>query len=158
VTLIALASQLGLDSLVVSIPLGLVARNWRERRDFAFALGTCDGLASWLGAHVSVPPAAVPHVPGPASLGCYLLLVFALGWLRRRTSRDATLFLLAAALSFDNFITSLATPDLGVGSALALGLSSTALALAGLAVGALIQGAGHAVERDDHAKVERHAG
>jgi len=139
----------GLDSFLVSIPLGAMELVPSRRRRLALAFGACDGLATGLGA--LLPLAGVRVFSGkmewiaPALMAGYGLSVIALGWRvgaespRGQGSRLA--FVLPAFLSLDNLVggsaSLMGTPE-NVAGAVVMGAISGALSLAGLAVGAAV--------------------
>jgi putative Mn2+ efflux pump MntP len=140
----------GLDSFLVSVPLGAMALSRARRRRLALAFGACDGLATGLGG--LLPLAGVRFFSGelewiaPTLIAVYGFYVMALGLQatchvsRGNASRLA--FALPVLLSLDNFIGGGASwinaPE-GVAGAVVMGAISGGMSLAGLAVGAILR-------------------
>ncbi len=139
----------GLDSFLVSVPLGAIELSPLRRRRLALSFGACDGLATGLGA--LLPLAGVrffiwePVWIAPALIAGYGLFVITLGL---GVSADGSggkggrlLFALPVLLSLDNFVggsaSSISAPEV-VAGAVELGAISGAMSLAGLAVGAML--------------------
>jgi putative Mn2+ efflux pump MntP len=139
----------GLDSFLVSIPLGAIELVPSRRRRLALAFGLCDGLGTGLGALLSL--AGARFFSGdlewiaPALIAGYGMYVMALGL---RVSAELSpgqgsrlAFALPVLLSLDNFIGGslswVSAPE-SVAGAIAMGAISGAMSLAGLAVGAAV--------------------
>ncbi len=138
---------LGLDSLLVSIPLGALDLPAARRRRLALAFGLCDGLAT--GAGASLRPSAFGALGadstwiGPALIAGYGLYVLALGWRagaavsRGRSGRLA--YALPVLLSLDNLVggaSGFAGPIETAVAAVTMGALSGGMSLLGMAVGA----------------------
>ena len=74
----------GLDSFLVSVPLGAMELSRSRRRRLAVAFGACDGLATGLGAVLPLAGwrffGADPDWIAPALIAAYGVYVLALGW------------------------------------------------------------------------------
>jgi len=145
-SLIAVGFLLGLDSFIVSVPLGTTQPSASYRRRLAFAFGLCDGLASLLGWAIGKAEwgTSLGHFEwlGPAAVGSYGLYVLGLAWHSRRLAERGAegwlAFGLPLFLSLDNLAAGVGaggSADSVVLVALAYGSLSGCLALLGLEVG-----------------------
>jgi putative Mn2+ efflux pump MntP len=127
---------LGLDSFLACAFIGMLSLSARERLRIASAFGVADALATLLGPGVghgllSYRPPDISSLEFTAIALCSIVLCGLSAFLFRTSRRPRSLLYLAPLLcSLDNLFAG-SPPD----SAALAGLSSTCLALAGLAVG-----------------------
>jgi hypothetical protein len=115
---------LGFDSLLAGLAIGPMLSSWRGWVVFVLLFGTCDGAATLLGASV---PHLAPALPTAALYAIAVALIIQ----GARRSR-AWLYAMPVLFSLDNLATGSAASD-----ALAVALSSGAMAGMGLALGGL---------------------
>ena len=148
-SLIAVGFLLGLDSFIVSVPLGTTRLSASYRRRLAFAFGLCDGLASFLGWAIGTAEWSTSlgrfEWLGPAAVGCYGLYVLGLARHSRRLAEGSAggwlAFGLPLCLSLDNLAAGVGaggSADSAVLVALAYGSLSGCLALLGLELGSAL--------------------
>ncbi len=147
--LFLLGLALGLDSLRVSMSLGLLGLGLVRQLQIALMFGLCDGFAPLVGLAVgrSLVEAIGPWTEyiGPLVIGGYGLYVV---YLARRSREEGRvmddrwmLFGLPLALSLDNLVTGIGLGVLGFPvffAALTIGVISCLMALAGLKLGNVI--------------------
>ena len=138
---------LGLDSFLVSVPLGAMDLSRSRRRRLALSFAVCDGLATGVGGFLPLAGIRTFHAEPswivPALVAGYGLYVLLLGW---RTSaavsrgRSGMLaFALPLLLSLDNIVSSSGAGGgvrESVGNAVAVGAVSGGMSLLGLMCGA----------------------
>lgn len=132
---------LGLDSFLVSVPLGATRLDAAQRRRLALAFAVCDGGASLLGWITGMAEwcnsLAFFEWLGPVAVGCYGIYALGLAWYGRRLAEAGPgrwmAISLPLCLSLDNLVTGVGTDASAIGwSALAAGAVSGCLALCGL--------------------------
>jgi hypothetical protein len=128
--LVFAAFLLGFDSFLAGLAIGPILSSWSARAWIVGLFGLCDGLALLLGT------AGLHLVPEPPAAALYLLGVV-LVILAARRSR-AWLYAMPVLFSLDNLAAAGSASD-----APALAVSSSAMAAAGLALGALGRHAAH---------------
>jgi hypothetical protein len=115
---------LGLDSFVAGAAIGPILASWSARAWLVTAFGVCDGLSTLLG---TAAPHLVPDLPSVMIYGIAVALIIQAA-LRSRT----WLYAVPILLSLDNLAAGRPASE-----ALALGLSSAAMAGLGLVLGGL---------------------
>lgn len=143
---LALGILIGVDNLRVSAGLGMLGLESRQRRGLAAAFGLCEALMPLLGLalgrFVRDVGGGVAESAGPMALGAagFLAIYGALrgrDWVVKGRGRWL-LWLLPLVLSADNLLAGaslVSLPVAPVAAALALGVISGLMALAGLALG-----------------------
>jgi hypothetical protein len=128
--LVLAAFLLGFDSFLAGLAIGPILSSWSARAWIVGLFGLCDSLASLLG---TAAPHLVPELPAAALylLGVVLVILAA------QRSR-AWLYAMPVLFSLDNLAAAGSASD-----APALAVSSSAMAAAGLALGALGRHAAH---------------
>jgi putative Mn2+ efflux pump MntP len=140
---------LGLDSFLVSVPLGATRLSARHRLRLAVAFALCDGLASFLGWVAGMAEWHASFEPlewlGPLAVGGYGFYVLNLAWHSRRLAESGAGGWLALGLplclSLDNLAAGLGSEESASSAALvalASGLISGCQSLIGLQLGAAI--------------------
>jgi putative Mn2+ efflux pump MntP len=149
-SLVVAGLLLGLDSFLVSVPLGATPLGASHRRWLALAFAVCDGLASFLGWFGGMAEWRTSLLfgdwLGPVAVGSYGIYVLALAWHSRRlanASRGSWLAIgLPLCLSLDNLAAGVGADGTAAGSAalaaLATGAASGCLALVGMGLGAAL--------------------
>jgi len=145
ISFLAAGLLLGLDSFVVSVPLGATSLSASHRRHLALAFAVCDGLASFLGQFLPLTGvrSLVADIDwlAPAILASYGFFVFFLG---RRAAMESPggrylpTFAMPFLLSLDNLVC--ATPSAPVAAqtlseAVTAGAISGVFSLVGLSFG-----------------------
>lgn len=144
--LLLLGLVLGLDSLRVSIGLGVLKLSRVRRAQIAFAFGLCDAIAPLIGLAVGQSIVNVigqwTEYFGSLVLGSYGLYIIYLAWRGDELARDDdkywTIFGLPIVLSLDNLVAGIGLGMLGFPvliSAFTLGAISGLMSLAGLYLG-----------------------
>jgi putative Mn2+ efflux pump MntP len=149
ISLFAAGLLLSLDSLLVSVPLGVQRMNAAQRSRVALAFAVCDGLASYLGWATGLARWCASLEPiewlGPMALGIYGVCMLSLAWQGRRLASAGFAGWMALGLpiclSLDNLAAGIGSDAWGSTAALAAltcGLFSGCLSLVGLWLGAVI--------------------
>ena len=150
IALLVLGVALGLDSLRVTIGLGMQGLSPGRRWQLSSTFGICDGLALFVGATVGgasfqwlIPTFSVV---GPLLLAAYGVYMIFTSLLDSKTEpEDRTgwiLFGIPVVLGLDNFVAGVALGAIGFPlsfSALIVGIISGLMAMIGLSLGAMLR-------------------
>jgi putative Mn2+ efflux pump MntP len=155
ISLFAAGLLLSLDSLLVSVPMGVQRMNAAQRWQVALAFAVCDGLASYLSCASGLARWCTSVGPiewlGPMALGIYGVYMLMVAWQGRRLAAAGfggwMALGLPLCLSLDNLAAGVGNDASGSATALAAltcGLVSGCLSLVGLRLGAVIASRVHA--------------
>jgi putative Mn2+ efflux pump MntP len=150
IALLMLGAALGLDSLRVTVGMGMHGLPARRRWQLASAFGICDGLALFVGASIGGVPlhwlSPTFSVVGPlllAGYGVYMILTSMLDKEIEPEKRPGwILFGIPVVLGLDNFVAGVALGAIGYPlliSATVVGIISGLMAMIGFALGAMLR-------------------